>query len=102
MRKIRKKKFIGGLLSGIGSVASSAINAGAQIKVAKDQVELGREQIAAQREMNNKQNAAAYLANMNRFANQDMDGFYDKFKPKFKCGGKVRFKANLGKFKDRY
>ena len=101
MKKCRKKKFIGGALNAVGSVASAGINAAAQTKMAQMNVELGKAQIQAQKEMSNKQNASAYLSNMNRFANQDMEGFYDKYKPQFKCGGKVRFKANLGKFKDR-
>lgn len=101
MKKCRKKKFIGGLISTIGSVASAGINAAAQLHNTKVNASLMREQIQSQKEMSNRQNASAYLSNMNRFANQDMDGFYDKYKPQFKCGGKVRFKANLGKFKDR-
>lgn len=101
MKKYRKKKFIGGLISGIGSVASAGINAAAQLHNTKVNASLMKEQIQAQKGMSNRQNASAYLSNMNRFANQDMDGFYDKYKPQFKCGGKVRFKANLGKFKDR-
>lgn len=101
MKKCRKKKFIGGALNAVGSVASAGINAAAQTKMAQMNVELGKAQIQSQKEMSNRQNASAYLSNMNRFANQDMEGFYDKYKPQFKCGGKVRFKANLGKFKDR-
>ena len=101
MKKCRKKKFIGGLISSIGSVASAGINAAAQLHNTKVNASLMREQIQSQKEMSNRQNASAYLSNMNRFANQDMEGFYDKYRPQFKCGGKVRFKANLGKFKDR-
>lgn len=95
MRKVRKKKFIGGILSAVGSIASAAIQSAQQRK----QLE---EQQAAQRLAQNQTNANAYISNMNTIANQDTSSFYDKFKPSFRCGGKKRMKANLGKYKPRF
>ena len=95
MKKVRKKKVIGGIVSAVGSIASSLINSYNQRK-AKQEEELAK-QLAQ-----NQQNTNLQIANLNELANNDISWAYDKFRPTFKCGGKKRMKANIGKYKPRF
>lgn len=94
-KRVRKKAFIGAIIGAVGSIAGAAIQAHQQ----KQQFEAQQRQ---QRLAENKANAASYIANQNELANNDMSWAYDKFKPSFRCGGRKRMKANLGKFKSRF
>lgn len=95
MKKVRQKKVIGGIVSAVGSIASSIINSHNQAKSQREQQEAN---ILAQ----NQENTALKIANMNQLANNDLTWVYDRFKPSFRCGGKKRIKANLGKYKPRF
>lgn len=96
MKKIRKKKMLGSAIIG---AATSLIGTGLNLA---QQKKLHDEQMAQQQRELNIQNANARISNLNQLANNDMSWAYDKFRPTFKCGGKKRMKANLGKFKPRF
>ena len=95
MKKVRQKKVLGAVISGIGSIVGSSIQA-------HNQRILAQEQQDAQTLLQNQQNVANQLTNMNQLANTNNDWAYDKFRPIFKCGGKRRMKASLGKYKSRF
>ena len=95
MKKVREKKWIGAALSAVASIAGSEINAAQQ----NEQLEAQQRQ---QRLNQNIANTNAYISNMNQVANTNNDWVYDKFRPQFKCGGKRKMKANLGKYKPRF
>ena len=94
-KKVRQKKFIGAVIGAVGSIASAAIQSSQQ----QAQFE---EQQRQQKILYNKQNFNNYIANANQLANVDNSWVYDKFKPTFRCGGKKRMKAELGKYKARF
>ena len=96
MKKVKQKKMLGTALVG---AASSLIGTGLQLA---QQRKLQNEQLEKEQYKADVANANARIANMNQLANNDMSWAYDKFKPVFKCGGKKRMKANLGKFKSRF
>lgn len=88
---MRKKKWIGAAISAVGTIANAFINSANQNKQSRLQ------------EINeNINNANTYISNMNQLANTNNDWAYDKFRPTFKCGGKRRMKASLGKYKSRF
>lgn len=95
MKKIRKKKMLGAAIIG---AATSLIGTGLNLA---QQKQLHDEQMAQQKEQMNIANANARIANLNQLANNDMSWAYNKFNS-FRCGGKKRMKANLGKFKPRF
>ena len=95
MKKVRKKKMLGAAIIG---AATSLIGTGLNLA---QQKKLHDEQMAQQKEQMNIANANARIANLNRLANNDMSWAYNKFNS-FRCGGKKRMKANLGKFKPRF
>lgn len=92
---MRKKKWIGAAISAVGTIANAFINSGNQNR----QLRLQEEQRLVNENIN-KTNT--YISNMNQLANIDNDWAYDKFRPTFKCGGKRRMKASLGKYKSRF
>lgn len=94
-KKVRQKKFIGAVIGAVGSIASAAIQSSQQ----QAQFE---EQQRQQKILYNKQNFNDYITNANQLANIDNSWVYDKFKPAFRCGGKKRMKAELGKYKARF
>lgn len=96
MKKVKQKKMLGTALVG---AASSLIGTGLQLA---QQRKLQNEQEEKEQYKIDVANANARIANMNQLANNDMSWAYDKFKPVFKCGGKKRMKADLGKFKSRF
>lgn len=95
MKKVRKKKMLGAAIIG---AATSLIGTGLNLA---QQKKLHDEQMAQQKEQMNIANANARIANLNQLANNDMSWAYNKFN-NFRCGGKKRMKANLGKFKPRF
>lgn len=95
MRKVKQKKMLGALIGAATSLIGTGINAVQQRRMFDEQ------QAQQQRQLN-IQNANARIANLNELANADMSWAYDKFKPTFRCGGKKRVKAELGKFKARF
>ena len=95
MKKVRKKKMLGAAIIG---AATSLIGTGLNLA---QQKKLHDEQIAQQKEQMNIANTNARIANLNQLANNDMSWAYNKFNS-FRCGGKKRMKANLGKFKPRF
>lgn len=95
MRKVKQKKFLGAIIGAATTLIGAGINAANQRKMAE-------EQQAQQQKLTNIQNANTRIANLNELANADMSWAYDKFKPSFKCGGKKRMKANLGKYRPRF
>ena len=95
MKKVKQKKLLGAILGAATTLIGTGINAANQRKMAE-------EQQAQQQKLTNIQNANTRIANLNELANADMSWAYDKFKPSFKCGGKKRMKAKLGKFKPRF
>ena len=100
MKKVKQKKMLGATLIGAGiSAISSLIGTAINNNNQRSQVE------AQQRKENinnNITNANNYMNNLNQVINADTDWAYDKFRPTFKCGGKRRLKANLGKYKSRF
>lgn len=96
MRKVKQKKMLGAAIIG---AATSLIGTGLNLAQQKN---LHDEQMAQQQRQLNIQNANTRIANLNQLANNDMSWAYDKFRPTFKCGGKKRMKANLGKFTPRF
>ena len=88
---MRKKKWIGAAISAVGTIANAFINSANQNK-----------QLRLQEINENINNANTYISNMNQLANTNNDWTYDKFRPTFKCGGKRRMKASLGKYKSRF
>lgn len=95
MKKVRQKKFIGAVIGAVGTIASSVIQSQQQKKLLEAQQ---KEQRIAQ----NQANFNTYLQNASELANVDNSWVYDKFKPAFRCGGKKRMKAELGKYKARF
>lgn len=95
MRKVKQKKMLGAVIGAATSLIGAGLNAAQQRKMFD-------EQQAQQEKQLNIQNANTRIANLNQLANADMSWAYDKFKPAFKCGGKKRVKAELGKFKARF
>lgn len=95
MKKVRQKKFIGAVIGTVGTIASSVIQSQQQKKLLEAQQ---KEQRIAQ----NQANLNTYLQNTNELINADNSWAYDKFKPAFRCGGKKRMKAELGKYKARF
>ena len=95
MKKVRKKKMLGAAIIG---AATSLIGTGLNLA---QQKKLHDEQMAQQKEQMNIANTNARIANLNQLANNDMSWAYNKFN-NFRCGGKKRMKANLGKFKPRF
>ena len=95
MKKVKQKKFLGAIIGAATTLIGTGINAANQRKMAE-------EQQAQQQKLTNIQNANTRIANLNELANADMSWAYDKFKPSFKCGGKKRMKANLGKYRPRF
>ena len=95
MKKVKQKKFLGAVIGAATTLIGAGINAVQQRR-------LFDEQQAQQRKLTNIQNANNKIANLNELANADMSWAYDKFKPSFKCGGKKRMKANLGKYRPRF
>ena len=95
MKKVRKKKMLGAAIIG---AATSLIGTGLNLDQQKN---LHDEQMAQQKEHITIANANARIANLNQLANNDMSWAYNKFN-NFRCGGKKRMKANLGKFKPRF
>lgn len=92
---MRKKKWIGAAISAVGTITNSFINSANQI----NQVEAQKRQ---QKLNENIENTNTYINNLNQLANTNNDWAYDKFRPTFKCGGKRRMKASLGKYKSRF
>lgn len=92
---MRKKKWIGAAISAVGTIANAFINSANKRKQAE-------EQIREQRLNKNIENTNTYINNLNQLANTNNDWAYDKFRPTFKCGGKRRMKASLGKYKSRF
>ena len=95
MKKVKQKKLLGAILGAATTLIGTGINAANQRKMAE-------EQQAQQQKLTNIQNTNTRIANLNELANADMSWAYDKFKPSFKCGGKKRMKANLGKYRPRF
>lgn len=95
MKKVKKKKMLGAAIIG---AATSLIGTGLNLA---QQKQLHDEQMAQQKEQMNIANANTRITNLNQLANNDMSWAYDKFN-NFRCGGKKRMKANLGKFKPRF
>lgn len=95
MKKVRKKKMLGAAIIG---AATSLIGTGINLA---QQKQLHDEQMAQQKEQMNIANANTRITNLNQLANNDMSWAYDKFN-NFRCGGKKRVKADLGKFKPRF
>ena len=97
MKKIKQKKMLGtataisAAISGISNLTSNISKSHQMNKQAEEQEILRK--VA---------DTNAKIANMNQLVNNDMSWAYDKFKPVFKCGGKKRMKADLGKFKSRF
>lgn len=94
MKKVRKKKMLGAVIGAATSLIGTGLNLAQQKK-------LHDEQMAQQKEQMNIANANARIANLNQLANNDMSWAYNKFNS-FRCGGKKRMKANLGKFRPRF
>lgn len=92
---MRKKKWIGAAISAVGTLANAFINSANQNR----QLRLQEEQRLLNENIN-KTNT--HISNMNQLANTDNGWAYDKFRPTFKCGGKRRIKASLGKYKSRF
>lgn len=96
MRRVRQKKILGAIIGAVGSVASSLIQS-------HNQAKLQREQNEAQQLAQNQQNLNMRIGNLNQIANNDLGWAYDRFNPtQYRCGGKKRMKAELGKYKSRF
>lgn len=96
MKKVRQKKVLGAIIGAVGSIASNMIQA-------HNQAEIQKEQNKAQQLAQNQQNLNMRIGNLNQIANNDLSWAYDRFNTtQYKCGGKKRMKAELGKYKSRF
>lgn len=109
MKKVRKKKWVGGALNLIGTTiqsATQAITANKQINAQREELatqqRIARQQMDLQREMMNQQNSMAFVNSMNQAYNKDMSGNYNKYQPVLKLGGKRVKVKNLSKYKSRF
>ena len=106
MKKVRKKKWVGGALNLIGTTIQSATQAITAKQQMKQEKEMMEQQMNFQREMMNRQmnqqNSMAFVNSMNQAYNKDMSGNYNKYQPVLKLGGKRVKVKNLSKYKSRF